>query len=359
MKKIILSSLALISCFSLMACQGKPSSSASAATYSISYDANAAYTVTGLESSYSAGDTVTFNVESNSVFYTIGDVYAGQTKLDEGTTGYTFTMPSNDVNLSIELVEVGEYDDLSDHLSWAKSIPSTISTASETDKDSSFPVTQDLGFIFDGISSANYITSIKSTIEVSNESVIPSDAISFKTITASSSNVIVGGKLVVDLRKVSPGETYIYVNLDPNNSSLGTLIKKFTVVEYGTIPVETMNVTFHFENNSKFSNNVFLNLTDMQYIYGNEVTLTPTATIYLDDIKENTYTFKYIVGHTYRVSCAYAVYNEETGYYEDMTDLSLDEWVGSGSTSTGLNQFTDGILSLITPNIEVTFTINN
>lgn len=192
-------------------------------------------------------------MRATSPFYEIGEVYANEEIVIKGSLGYSFIMPEEDVLISVDMKEVGEYDDLDDHLSWGESVSGKILSLTEEELESDIPYTQDLKLVFNGVSSANWITIIDDAIYSSNQDVIPDDALRFEPITASSSNAIIGGKIVVDLTKVSVGTTYIYISLDPNNFSLGTLIKEFEVVAPDVPIYETMDVTFTFTNDTDYN----------------------------------------------------------------------------------------------------------
>lgn len=351
MKKFLLGLMALVSTvalsFGLAAC-GDNSEGGGNTSYSITYESGSNYTVTGLESEANAGDLISFDVESSSVFYTVEKVTMNGEELTGGTFGYSFAMPEEDVEIKVTMSPVGEYDDPDDHLSWGSTVTGEISLA---EGDST-----QIPLSFDGISSANWITTINETIYSSDENVIPTDAIEFVPTKASDSTAIVGGKLSIDLTNVNEGETYIYVELDPNNSSLGTLIKKFTVVA-GEIEVPTMEVTFTYDNKTDYPDaDIFFNITDIE---GNG---TP-ETIWLSDFENGEYTFEYVIGHTYRVTCAYSVWIEDEDRYNNTT-LYLNEWTGSGMvgvTENKLERDSDypgrSTLQLVTEGIEVPFTI--
>ena len=321
-------------------------------SYRITCESGSYYTVTGLEREANAGDVIAFEVESSSVFYTVEQVTMNGEALTGGDFGYSFAMPEEDVEIEITMSPVGEYDDPDDHLSWGSNVTGEISLA---DGD-----TAQIQLSFDGISSGNWITSINDTVYSSDEHVIPTDAIEFVPRTdmdingSSGSSAIITGYLSIDLTDVHEGETYLYVNLNPNNGSLGTLIKKFTVVA-GEIEVPTMEVTFTYENKTDYPDeNIFFNITDKAT---NDI-----QTIELNDFTDGNYTFEYAVGHTYQVTCAYATFNEEEGKYENMTNLLLNEWQGTnigGATNRldrdgSSNRYT---LELTTVGIEVSFVI--
>ena len=346
--------LPLISCFYLSSC-GAEVVDETGEEYTITYKESDYYKISDLPSKAKEGDEVDFKVESTSVFYTIESVLANGEKVSESGPGYIFTMPKEDVTITITLSDIEEYDDANDNLSWPASTPTTISTASDSDKNVSWDVTQDLNLGFNNISSSNYITSIKDTIESSNEDVIPNDAITFVPTHASSSNVIIGGKLRIDLKKVNPGTTYLYLNFKPNNSKLGTLIKKVTVVKYGDIKLDTMDVTLKVTNRTDYElDNLFLNLSDQQYVYGSSG--SRVSTIYLKDLVDNETTFKYVKGHTYFVSCGAL---DEDGNLVGGASFTLDDWVGKGSSQTGFNQLKNGVLTLLSSDVVADITIKD
>ncbi len=347
--KIILTSfLTMLAIIFLVACSND-SGGNTPKSYSITASEGSNYKLENLPEEALAGESVSFSVESTSVFYEVASVNANDETLSPNGRLYTFMMPEEDVAITVTMSEVSEYDNPDDKLSWARNISKVISAASAEDKTVSWDVSQNLNFNF-GISSSNYVTSINATIESSNEDVIPNDAITFVKRTASSSNVITGGYLKIDLKKVNPGETLLYVNLKPNNSSLGTLITKFKVVEYGTIELETMPVTLEIDNNSDYDlTDLFLNIRDENYVYGSQG--KQTQTIYLKDIVDNKISFDYIVGHSYFLSCGI---NDGTG-----NSLNINDWVGSGSSSSGYNQIKNNILTLLTSGVTAEITITD
>ena len=318
---VAITSVALIAC-------GEETTTTANPVHKISAVAGENYEIKNLASSAQVGDPVYFDVEvTNSFFYSVESVWANDIVcVDEGF-GYKFTMPDEDVVITVILAPVGEYNPSDDNLDWGSTLVDTIPSGTTG--------TFDLPLYFPGISSANWITSIRATIESSNQTVIPSDAIEFVPTKASTSSALIGGKLSVDLSKVSPGKTFIYVYLDPNNSRLGTLIKEFTVSENSQIEIEMMDVTFTYENKTDYDDqNIFLNITDTNYVQGSDY--EETQAISLSDFIDGTYTFSYAVGHIYQLSTSYSVLGDD-GYY-DSTTLYLNEWVG---TNVGAENYID------------------
>lgn len=181
---------------------------------------------------------------------------------------------------------------------------------------------------------------------------IPDEALSFDPLLASeissgAANVVRGGSLVVDLKQINPGTATIYLYLDYNNSSSATLMKTFTVTEFGGIEVETQDVAFTVDNRTSFDDleNIQISFHDNAYIYGGSAPESQSFT--LDELTSGEGTFKYAEGHSYTISASHATYNEEAGHYENVTALAIDDWTGSGSSSTGFNQISDGELTLV------------
>lgn len=319
---VAITSVALIACGEVTTTTANP-------VHKISAAAGENYEIKNLASSAQVGDPVYFDVKVTSRFYTLESVLANDVVcVDEGF-GHKFTMPDEDVVITVNLAPVGEYNDPDDKLDWGSTLVDTIPSGTTG--------TFDLPLYFPGISSGDWITSIQTTIESSNQTVIPSDAIEFIPTKASTSSAIIGGKLSVDLSKVSPGKTYIYVYLKSGNTStvIGTLIKEFTVSENSQIEIEMMNVTFTYENMTDYDvQNIFLNITDTNYVQGSDY--EEIQTIYLSDFIDGKYTFSYAVGHIYRLSTAYSVLGDD-GYY-DLTTLYLNEWVG---TNIGAENYID------------------
>ena len=321
------------------------------ATYKISIK-EGNYEIKNLADEALEGETVYFDVSADNIFYEIDKVYANDEEVKEGGLGYSFVMPASDVQISCTVNELDEYNDANDRLEWGSSVDFKIYLPA--DLTDLYDKTYEIPLSFIGISSGNYMTILKSEIKSKNEDIIPSDAITIKKQTASTSNSIIGASLIVDLTKVKIGETMLYVKLDSGNSSLkiGTLRAKFSVVPESEYQAETMDVTFKIENNSDVTNGIFINITDN---ITDELT-----TIHVDDLENNTYNFKYIVGHTYHISCASATYNEEEGKYENMISLDLNEWQGTNIGGAINKLEREGnlyYLTLTTPNINVSLII--
>ena len=323
---------------SLLSCGGGSTNK----EYTISFTNDSNYQISNLEEKAQNGKYIEFIVKSTNIFYQVEEVLMNNQPFEGNQENYSFTMPSENVTIKVEMSKVDEYEN--GNISFSNKNSSTISKVND---EVSVPIHQELIIEFNDKAS-KYITTIVSEILIENENIIPSDAITYNNIYNTSSNIIKGGKLIINLNKVKVGETLIYLNLKPNNGSLGTIIKKIKVVEYGEIELETMKVNFTFTNNSSYNiDKLFINIIDLNFVYGSNT--IEFKSFYLKDLKNQSYTFDYIIGHQYNIFCGTL----------GGKDVNLAQWVGEGSTLSGFNYFQDNILNLITPNIEVPFIIQN
>ena len=323
MKKICVTLVALSLILPLLSACGEDGND-DPKTYQIPVETSEVYEIYNIQKTAHEGETVFFDVRSTSVFYNVDKVYANEDEVKLGSLGYSFVMPSEDVYLKATTSEVGEYDDLDDHLSWGDSVNGKIISLTEEEKNDGFDHYQRLPLVFDGISSGNWINSIEVEIYSSHQEVIPDEAITFVPTKASTSNAIIGGYLNIYLNQVNIGETYIYVHLDPNNASLGTLIREFEVISPEEELYETMPINFEIDNNTNYSlEEIFINLTDT---IDDEIN-----SYFLSEAQDGLLAFDYRIGHTYRLTVG--ARDENNNY----VTLYLNEWVGtnvSGTTNT-------------------------
>jgi hypothetical protein len=76
------------------------------------------------------------------------------------------------------------------------------------------------------------------TFEISDESILPYDAITWNVTNGSQSNLIVGGDFVIDLTKIhKTGSVYLQASFASGNVSSykGTIVKKITFVPFGSV----------------------------------------------------------------------------------------------------------------------------
>lgn len=331
----------------LSACDGGGDGGDGDNIYSITYVENANYTISNLSAQGQEGSDILFDVTSNSVFYEIGNVYYNGIEAEKVSFGYEFIMPGEDVVITVDLNQILEYDSDLDYLSWGDSVIDEISVAE--DKMVSWDVETALPLVFDMSKFGSHNTEINATLLSSDETVIPNDALSFEAITGSQDNIIRGGRIIVDLKKINPGTASIYFHFDSNNSDEAQLIRTFNVVEFGTIELESWEVDFTYDNQTDFNDleNIQISFNDEDYIYGNSVS-AQSQTFTLSGLADGILTMDYIIGHSYSITASHAIYDEEEGHYIDVTELTIGDWVGTGSSTTGFNQILDGVLTLVT-----------
>ena len=320
--------------------------------YKISYEENENYKISNLATTGQTGSNILFNVESTSVFYEIEGVYYNGKPAEEGSLGYTFIMPSEDVVVTIKLNPIATYDP-DDYLTWGENAIDFLAAASEEDKASSLDCYQNIPLSFNMREFGNY-NNVVETKEVisSNQEVIPNSAIEFDEILASDSNpnamnTVVGGNIVVDLKQINPGTATIYVHLDFNNAADAILMRTFTVKEYGEIELESWDVEFEIDNRSKYDDleNIEISFNDRNFVYGSKTTMYQSFK--LNSLDNLSGSFIYAVGHSYDVRVNHLIWNEEENRYDSITSLTVLEWMGEGSSTTGFNEINDGVLTLV------------
>ena len=146
----------LMSALSLLSCGTNEQTDA---FYKISYESSNLYTILNLPETAKEGEDIYFDVDSNSVFYTVDNVSVNDEIINKSQYGYLFEMPAEDVEIKVTMNIVDEYDDSKDHLSWGSTVNGLIPTYESYNQS-----TYRLDLVFNGISSGNWITSIKTTI---------------------------------------------------------------------------------------------------------------------------------------------------------------------------------------------------
>lgn len=363
---ILTSMLCATAVFGLASCSGDEGGG-DPGIYSITYVDSDNYEIIDLASEGQEGSNISFDVKSTSVFYEIGEVSYNGTIISRGSLGYQFTMPGEDVVIEVELDSITEYDP-EDYLTWNDSVLDEIAMASDEDKGYSWDCTQDLPLSFNMAEFGQYNNVIQDdTVLSSNQDVIPDDALSFdplldsEIVGSSGSNMVRGGSIVVDLKQINPGTATIYVHLAFNNTDDATLMRTFTVTEYGEIEVETWNAPFEVTNESSFNDleNIQITFNDQDYVYGSNA--PQSQSFYLNELEDMKGTLVFAVGHSYSISASYAIWNEEEQKYESVTALEINDWLGQGSSASGFNQISDGVLTLVslpteTKPIDITLT---
>ena len=346
-KKVVLGFMAMLSLLAMTlgiaACGGeeKPGKQ----TYSITCEASDDYELQASKTSSEAGEkiSVTVTVKSEDKYLT-GVRYNGEECIKEGD-GFVFTMPSENVTLTAVL---GNYT-----LTTENGIAKLEDEATTVVVNGTYP-----GGILDTktweISVAlesSTMTSLNASYESSNEDALPVGAISTKNVEASSSNVIVGAKIVIDTTKIKTGVSWLTATFKSGNNSSqkGTLVLKITVAESVQVEYWNENLVFDVENFDA-DTTFYVYVSDQNYIENNEVEKNQS----FDELKAQegkvTVSFRYAPGHSYWLE--FGVKTADGFIWYD-----LSETVGSGSSDTGFNQFKDNLLSFIEPDATLNITV--
>ncbi len=319
--------------------------------FTITVENGEGYTAKADKTSADMGETVTITVTVTDPDTYIEKVLANGNELDENGDGkYTATVTTD---LTIK-VETGTYKEVLEDgdVSFNEAYGTTIAKndSNELYEENTWSLRIDLGFgMMANLSSRSYITS-------SNQAVIPAEAISeLEEHNEGSDQYLDYLTFTIDTSKIETGYTYLTIYVKSNEtSSDGALCVKITVTDEPVAP-ETMEVTFKFENKTKYQDeDIFINITDIE-------SGSYPETIWLSDFTNGKYTFEYVVGHTYRLTCSYAVMGED-GYY-DTTPLYFNEWEGNNlggavnNIEKGTMNNADYVLTLTTEGIEVPLTI--
>ncbi len=292
MKKLLIALIALCMALPLAAC-GNETPPPAETEYTITAADGADYSVDAPDTA-KASETVTVTVTSKSVLKTVAEVKANDTACTAGGDGtYTFTMPAENVTITVTMQSVQTEIPSDDVLSWRANAPDQIAKAQEGD------TWAEESFYFDFSRETHLDDEV--TVTSLNEDVIPADAIeSVRTEDGSSSYYTVYGYFVVDLSKVSLGTAYIAVQADDM-----TIIKRVDVVEYGTIEYETWDVSVTFDLSEVFGEGytgMYIRISDSDAQYGVKESFYVKR-----DIDEETITIpvEYVPGHNYSVAVFY------------------------------------------------------
>lgn len=300
MKKLLIALVALCLSLPLAAC-GNDAPPPAETSYTITAADGADYSVDA-PAAAKAGETVTVTVTSKSVLKTVAEVKANDTACTAGGDGaYTFTMPESDVTIAVTMQSVQTEIPADDTLTWRANAPGEIAKAQEGD------TWAEEYFYFDFTEPTHLNGDV--TVTSLNEDVIPADAIeNLRTEDGSSSYYTVSGYFVVDLSKVSLGTAYIAVQADER-----TIIKRVDVVEYGTIELETWDVSVTFDLSNVFGRGytgMFIQISDSDAPYGAKEPFYVKRDIDEEtDEEEITISVKYVPGNNYSVAVFY--YDEQ------------------------------------------------
>ncbi len=297
MKKLLIALIALCMALPLAAC-GNETPPPAETEYTITAADGADYSVDA-PATAEEGATVTVTVTGKTVLKTVAEVRANDTACTAGGNGtYTFTMPAENVTITVTMQSVQTEIPSDDVLSWRANAPDQIAKAQESD------TWAEQYFYFD-FSRQTRVDDL--TVTSLNEDVIPADAIE-NACTRGDGSWADYGYFVVDLSKVSLGTAYIAVQADDM-----TIIKRVDVVEYGTIEYETWTVSVTFDLSKVFGKgytDMYIRISDSDAQYGVKESFYVERDID-ESTDEETITIpvEYVPGHNYSVAVFY--YDEQ------------------------------------------------
>lgn len=168
---------------------------------------------------------------------------------------YTFTMPAEDVTITVELAFTDTAED-DDFLAWDTANETTVLTGTGT---AELAFTTDWGY-----------TSLlkKEVLLSSDQSVIPNDALELSYTEQKTGNAIIGGTIKIDRSKVQTGETQIVLALQSSNAATydGCIVCTVKVEEEPEIThVDTWTETVEFQPFSVETENLYIQFEDMTY----------------------------------------------------------------------------------------------
>ena len=326
------------------------------------------YTVTGLPQEAKQGDSVSFKVtlndpENSSLNeVTVEPTFDASFELDPAADGTcTFTMPDGPVKIIIDAEKYEEV--LSDGaLVMSEDIERIVII------NSSYPESYPAN-VWKLRIATNWndtLISSRSYINIADEAVIPSEAITREEIDgfdiegSSGSNRIYYVDICIDTTKISVGETWVEVYLRGDNTSRdGTLTFKVTVVD--SVELETMreSVVIDFNGYADEGEDILVRFFDKNHIENSTVNGKPAQSYVqvagkVGEDGKATFSFDYIAGHKYSIN----IYKGTEWYSGQVTNgsenaervLVLDgEVVDGGSSVTGYDQYVDGELSFVNP----------
>ena len=326
----------------LVACDDSTTQSTAPKAYSVQAPPTSdIYTVSGLPAEAAAGDTVTFTVTLTAPDDSlIEEVILSPTfELDSTLEGnadgeYSFVMPASPVEIIIEAKLFEEVTSDGNFAHYAASNPSVIAKNSGT-------VSLLVNF------TANYMTILKNSIVVSDESVIPASAITVRKVTASTSNSIVGANVMIDTAAVNAGSTWIEMHFESGNTSAeGTICVRITVQD-GVIQVEkwTETVILDLSELVGIEERQFgVTFFDRDYMTGTDAKQNQTfRPLTIDEDGKAELEIEYAAGHAYTVALG-MLKDDGSGLYEP-TQYAFDETVTGGSSQTGFTGYMQGELT--------------
>ena len=333
MKKL-LSIMAVFACvftagITMLACGEEPKAPAS---YNVILPSSSEYTITVDKETASEGDVVSLEIEVTNIAKEVESVYANEVVCEFVDNVYSFTMPAEDVTVTVNLQDKTFTEVLVDgQVEWALYNPNQIVT-------SSAQYAEDTIYI-------NYTEGVNNpeiTVTSTNQDVIPASAIGeVLDWDLDMGSMKAYSYFDIDLNQVNVGTTYLIINVNSDSVTNvdATIIKKIDVVEQDDLVIDTWSTSLTLDL-SRLTSYMFVNIQvfDWDAQYGSTMQTISTIGSPSEGDGEVTIDIDYVPYHRYRVS----VYVNENGANKF---FDIDDTQGTGSSISGYNQYIDGYLT--------------
>lgn len=333
MKKL-LSIMAVFACvftagITMLACGEEPKAPAS---YNVILPSSSEYTITVDKETASEGDVVSLEIEVTNIAKEVESVYANEVVCEFVDNVYSFTMPAEDVTVTVNLQDKTFTEVLVDgQVEWALYNPNQIVT-------SSAQYAEDTIYI-------NYTEGVNNpeiNVTSTNQDVIPASAIGeVLDWDLDMGSMKAYSYFDIDLNQVNVGTTYLIINVNSDSVTNvdATIIKKIDVVEQDDLVIDTWSTSLTLDL-SRLTSYMFVNIQvfDWDAQYGSTMQTISTIGSPSEGDGEVTIDIDYIPYHRYRVS----VYVNENGANKF---FDIDDTQGTGSSISGYNQYIDGYLT--------------
>lgn len=333
MKKL-LSIMAVFACvftagITMMACGEEPKAPVS---YNVILPSSSEYTITADKETASEGDVVSLEIEVTNIAKEVESVYANEVVCEFVDNVYSFTMPAEDVTVTVNLQDKTFTEVLVDgQVEWALYNPNQIVT-------SSAQYAEDTIYI-------NYTEGVNNpeiTVTSTNQDVIPASAIGeVLDWDLDMGSMKAYSYFDIDLNQVTVGTTYLIINVNSDSVTNvdATIIKKIDVVEQDDLVIDTWSTSLTLDL-SRLTSYMFVNIQvfDWDAQYGSTMQTISTIGSPSEGDGEVTIDIDYVPYHRYRVS----VYVNENGANKV---FDIDDTQGTGSSISGYNQYIDGYLT--------------
>lgn len=200
----------------LSACGGGSSTppNTDSTIYSVSFESSPYFRLSGTRSATAGGNaTVYIDLNYSECSSVAGVQFNGQNCTKVSDTEYSYIMPAEDVEITVTLAWL-DYSEPYGRLSWNSENETTILSAKG-----------DLNYDNDDCAELNFsitnrvTTSAEITILSTNETVIPTSAITYEFTCQNMSSIIIGGNLKIDRSLINAGSTQIVFTFESDNSS--------------------------------------------------------------------------------------------------------------------------------------------